>query len=101
QRVFTDVSGVETVVFRAFAQGITCWINANAGVTARFHVFTDTQLQVGIEGETIPGEPRPGQDFTFNASPKQGVYPIYEADVTAKVVPITISATITPESGKT
>jgi len=54
-----------------------------------------------LEGEATPSEPRPGQDFTFNAGPVQGVYPIYEADVTAKVVPITISATITPESGNT
>ena len=101
QRVFTDVSGVATVVFRAFPQGITCWVNASAGVNVRFNVFTYTQIQVAIEGEATPGEPRPGQDFTFNAGPVQGVYPIYEADVTAKIIPLTISATITPESGNT
>jgi hypothetical protein len=101
QTVYTDVSGVATAVFHAFSQGITCWITATAGVSVRFNVFTYTRAQVAVDGEASPSEPRPGQDFTFTATPVQGVYPIYEADVTAKVVPITISATITPASGNT
>ena len=36
----TDASGVASATFTARPQGITCWITAQAGVTARFNVFT-------------------------------------------------------------
>ena len=101
QTVLTDTTGVATVSFTAFNQGITCWITAAAGVSVRFNVFTYTQAQVYIDAQATPSEPRAGQPFTLTAGPYQGLYPIYEADVSVRVVPGTISATITPSEGNT
>ena len=101
QTVTTDMTGLATVSFTAFNQGITCWLTATAGVTARFNVFTYTQQQVYIEAQPSPSEPRSGQPFTLTAGPFQGIFPIYEADVSARVIPGTISATITPSEGNT
>src|SRR5690349_7300832 len=101
QTVHTDLTGLATVTFTAFNQGITCWVTASAGVGVKFNVFTYTQLQVYIDGQMGPSEPRAGQPFSFNAGPFQGIYPIYESDVTARIVPGTISATITPSGGNT
>lgn len=101
QTVHTDLTGLATVSFTAFNQGITCWLTAAAGVSVKFNVFTYTQLQVYIDGQMGPSEPRAGQPFTFNAGPFQGIFPIYDSDVTARIVPGTISATITPSRGNT
>jgi len=101
QVVHTDMTGLATVTFTAFDQGITCWLTATAGVSVTFKVFTYTQLQVYIGSEMGPSEPRAGQPFTFNAGPFQGIFPIYDSDVSARIVPGTISATITPSEGNT
>ncbi len=101
QTVMTDLTGVATVTFTAFTQGITCWVRAAAGVQVQFNVFTYTQQQVYLDGKASPSEPRPGQPFTFTTGPYQGVFPIYEADVSARVIPGTISATISPGTDNT
>src|SRR5690348_16659874 len=101
QTVHTDLTGLATVSFTAFNQGITCWLTASAGVSVTFNVFTYTQLQVYIDGQMGPSEPRAGQEFTFNAGPFEGIFPIYDSDVSARIVPGTISATITPSRGNT
>ena len=97
--VVTDTTGVASATFTAFNQGIGCWINASAGVSVRFNVFTFSPGQAYIEGATTPEEVRPGQPFTLTAGAYQGAYPIYEADVSARVIAGTIDATITPSGG--
>jgi hypothetical protein len=94
----TDGDGIASAAFTAFSQGITCTVSAVDGVAVRFNVNTYTLAQVQIEGELTPSEPRPGQPFTLSAGPFQGRFPIYEADVTARVIPGTITATISPGS---
>ncbi len=97
--VTTDAAGVASATFTAVNQGITCWINASAGVNVRFNVFTYSVAQVYVDGQVSPSEPRAGEEFTLTAGAYQGAYPIYGSDVTARVLPGTISATIAPASG--
>lgn len=97
--VMTDTTGVASATFTAFNQGIGCWINASAGVSVRFNVFTFSPGQAYIEGTVTPDETRPGQPFTLTAGAYQGAYPIYEADVSARIVAGTIDASITPSGG--
>lgn len=97
--VITDTTGVASATFTARGLGIGCWINATAGANARFNVFTYNLGQAYIAGAAYPDEPLPGQDFTLLAGAYQGAYPIYGADVTARVIPGTISATVTPAIG--
>jgi len=97
--VVTDSTGVASATFTARSLGITCTIAATAGVTARFNVFTYNLGQAYIDGGAFPASPPVGQDFTFLAGAYQGAYPIYDADVVARVIPGTISATISPSTG--
>jgi hypothetical protein len=82
----TDANGVASMGFTARAQGITCWINVQAGAAARFNVFTYTLGQVTIDGVRFPADPRPGQSYVFTAGAGAGAYPIYNAEITARVV---------------
>ena len=95
----TDANGVASATFTARGSGISCWIVASAGASVRFNVFTYTAAQVYIDGQSSPARPRPGESFTFTAGAYQGVYPLYESDVTARVIPGSISATISPGAG--
>ena len=97
--VVTDTTGVASATFTARPQGITCRFSATAGVSVRFNVYTYTLRQVSIEGEVSPSELRPGTPFSLNAGAYQGTYPVYGAEVTARVIPGTISATISPNAG--
>ena len=97
--VVTDTTGVASATFTARPQGITCRFSATAGVRVEFHVYTYTLRQVSIEGEVYPSELRAGTPFTLSAGAFQGVYPVYGAEVTARVIPGTISATISPDGG--
>ena len=83
----TDAAGVASVGFTARPQGITCWITAQAGVTARFNVFTYVMGLVTLSSSLSPAQPRPGQPFTFTALASAGAYPIYGSHVEARVVP--------------
>ena len=85
--VKTDASGVASAGFTARPQGITCWITAQAGASATFNVFTYTLAQVSVSTSISPAEPRPGSPFTFTALASAGAYPIYGAQVEARVVP--------------
>lgn len=85
--VTTDANGTASVTFTARAQGITCWIVAQAGASVRFNVFTYTMGQVGLTGAISPAKPRPGAPFTVAGRAFAGSYPIYDADITARVVP--------------
>jgi hypothetical protein len=83
----TDASGVASAPFTARPQGITCWVTAQAGVSARFNVFTYTLGQVGLVGSIVGGERRAGQSFGFDAVAAAGAYPIHGARVDARAVP--------------
>jgi hypothetical protein len=85
--VVTDSTGTASVTFTARAQGITCWVVAQAGASVRFNVFTYTMGQVALTGTLSAAKPRPGLPFTLTARATAGVYPIYDADITARVVP--------------
>jgi hypothetical protein len=100
----TDASGVATATFTARPQGITCWIRATAGVQATFNVFTYTMGQVGIQATLSPANPRAGDAFTLTAGAYAGAYPIYDAELTARIVERGGRATVSPEgadSGRT
>jgi hypothetical protein len=92
----TDANGVASMGFTARAQGITCWITAQAGASARFNVFTYTIGQVSIDGVRYPADPRPGQSYVFTAGAGAGAYPIYNSEITARILPETSTATISP-----
>ncbi len=97
--VGTDTTGVASATFTARPQGIGCWITASAGASARFNVFTYNLGLAFIDGAATPADVPPGQPFTLTAGAYQGAYPIYEGDVTARVIPGSISATLSPDSG--
>jgi hypothetical protein len=98
--VMTDASGTASVTFTAFNQGLGCWITAAAGTaSARYNVFTYTPIQVHIEGTVSPEDPRPAQPFSITAGAYEGAYPIYNADITARVIPGSMTATIAPATG--
>ena len=99
--VATNSNGVASATFKARPQGITCWVTAVApgGVGVTFNVYTYTEPLIYLDGVTTPESPRVAQPFTFTAGVFQGAYPIYEADISARVIPGTISATISPGSG--
>jgi hypothetical protein len=96
--VATDATGLASTSFRAFNQGITCWLTATAGVTARFDVLTYVAANVYLAATLDPPEPRPGQAFSVTASAKSGLYRIYNADIAARIVRGTGSAAISPGS---
>ena len=96
--VLTDVTGTASVTFTARAQGITCWVVAQAGASVRFNVFTYTIGQVALAGSASPALAKPGQPITFTARALAGSYPIYNAEIGARVVPATAAA-IVPAGG--
>ncbi len=97
----TDSQGVASMGFTARPQGITCWINASATpATVRFNVFTYTLAQVSLSA-SYPAERTPGEPFTFTAAAATGVYPIWNADLSARVIAGTSSAQLAPGSGNT
>ena len=94
--VTTDATGLASTTFRAFNQGITCWLVANAGVQVRFEVLTFVASNVYFSATTNPPEVRPGQTFTVTAAARYGLYNLYNADIAARVVPGTASASVFP-----
>lgn len=97
--VVTDVTGLASVPFTATTQGITCWVTASAGASVRFDVYTYSLSNVQLSATLVPAEPRPGQPFTIFAAVKSGAYPIYDADISARVIAGTASATLSAASG--
>jgi hypothetical protein len=99
--VRTDTTGVATTTFTARPQGITCWLVASAGVQVRFDVLTYNLGNVYFDARLDPPQPLPGQRLRVNAAVKAGAYTIYHADVTARVLPGTSTATLAPGSANT
>jgi hypothetical protein len=99
--VRTDNDGVASATFTARPQGIVCWITASAGVSFTYTVLTYLPANVGFAASLSPPEPKPGQPFSVTVSPRQGLYPIYNHDVSARIVPGTASATLARGSANT
>lgn len=98
--VATDSNGVASVRFTAFSQGITCWLIADAGVQVRFFVITYVPA-FAAASTTIPARVEPGEPFTISASALYGTFKLYNADISARIVPGTTSATISPATANT
>ena len=95
----TNSSGVASARFTATTVGVGCWITVSAGASVRFNVFTYSSAQVYVDGEAQPGDVRPGEEFVLRAGAYQGAYPIYGSDLSARVIPGTIGAQLSPSEG--
>lgn len=93
----TDANGVASLNFNALQVGsIRCTVFAVAGAQVRYEVLTYPLGTAYISATMEPAEPRPGQPFTVSARAKVGIYDIYNADISARVIPGTASASISP-----
>jgi hypothetical protein len=99
--VAADANGVASATFTARPQGIVCHMVAAAGASITFTILTYLPANVYFDVTTNPGEVKPGQSFSVSASPKVGAYPIYNADISARIVARTASANISPGGGNT
>ncbi len=97
--VRADATGLASATFTARAQGITCWVAASAGIEVRWDVLTFTLPLVHFQAELIPPQPRPGQPYALAVTPMAGTYRLHEAEVSARIVPGSASATIAPSVG--
>ncbi|HZZ94736.1 MAG TPA: hypothetical protein VFE23_19400 [Usitatibacter sp.] len=97
----TDANGVASALFTAMPEGIVCHVVAAAGATASFTVLTYLPRNVSFAVTMDPTAPKPGQSVHLAVTPAVGVYPIYNADVTAAIVPETGQASLAPASGNT
>ena len=95
--VVTDATGMASATFTAsIPGGITCHVLASAGVAVRFDVITYQTNQTQLAVSIVPATPRPAQPYTLVVSPMMGVFKLYNVDVSARVIPGTASASITP-----
>jgi hypothetical protein len=94
--VSTDATGLASATFTARAQGITCWVAATAGVQVRWDVLTFTLPLVHFRTELTPPRPRPGESYVLTVTPMAGAYRLHEAEVTARVVAGSASASLSP-----
>jgi hypothetical protein len=99
--VTADANGVASARFTARSQGIVCHMVVGAGASVTFTILTYIPSNVVLDVSTSPGELKPGQSFGVTVSPRVGAYPIYNADITARVVPGSGSATLSPGSANT
>jgi hypothetical protein len=94
--VTSDAAGVASAAFTARNQGITCWVTASAGVQVRWDVLTFTPGQVHFATQLTPPQPRPGEAYKLTVTPMAGAYRLYEADVAARVIEGSASASVSP-----
>jgi hypothetical protein len=97
----TDANGVASAAFTAWPQGIVCHIVVSAGANATFTVLTYLPQSVSFRVTQEPAEPRPGQAVHLDVTPGVGLYPIYNADVSASVVAGSGNATLSPALANT
>lgn len=96
-----DANGVASASFTARPQGIVCHMVVTAGASVRFTILTYLPANVYLDVATSPTEIKPGQSIGVSVSPKVGAYPIYNADISARIVAGTGSATISPGRANT
>jgi hypothetical protein len=94
--VATDATGLASATFTARPQGITCWVTASAGVQVKWDVLTFTLPLVHFETRIMPPQPRPGEGYALSVTPMAGAYRLYEADVIARVIEGSASASVSP-----
>jgi hypothetical protein len=99
--VAADANGVASATFTARPQGIVCHMVVAAGASVTYTILTYLPANLYLDAATSPGEIKPGQSFSLNVSPKVGAYPIYNAEVSARIVSGTGSAALTPERANT
>ena len=96
-----DANGVASALFTARPQGIVCHVVASAGASVSFTVLTYSPRNAYFAVTLQPPEPKPGEPVHLEVTPSVGVYPIYDADVSASIVPGTGSAVLAPGAGNT
>jgi hypothetical protein len=97
----TDANGIASALFTAMPQGIVCHVLVADGATATFTVLTYLPRNVYFAVTMDPPEPKPGQAVRLAVTPAVGAYAIYNADVSAAVVPGTGNATLAPGGANT
>lgn len=96
-----DANGVASATFTARPQGIVCHMVVGAGASVTFTILTYVAANLYFDVTKSPAELKPGQSFGLNVSPKVGAYSIYNAEVSARIVAGTGSASISPGSANT
>ncbi|HET7729929.1 MAG TPA: hypothetical protein VFK48_07860 [Usitatibacter sp.] len=96
ETVTTDASGFASAVFTARPLGITCRVTATAGISVRWDVITFTLPLVNFRMQLAPPQPRPGEAYRLTVTPMSGAYRLYEADVIARVIDGSASASVSP-----
>ena len=96
----TDANGIATARFTALNQGITCWLVASDGAQAQFDVLTYVAADAYVDAQ-IPSRVVPGVPFQVSAAALAGLYPLYEVDLAASIVPGAGSASVTPANAST
>lgn len=96
-----DANGVASVSFTAFTSGgVTCFVNATAGASVSFHVVTYRQDQLSIAvGTAVLFSPQAPTEI--EVSIRMGVTVLYEAEVSARLVPGASNAALAPASANT
>lgn len=97
----TDANGVASALFTAMPQGIVCHVLVADGATASFTVLTYLPRNVYFAVTADPPDPKPGQAVHLSVIPAVGAYPIYNADVSAAIVPGTGNAALASSSANT
>jgi len=93
----TDANGIASARFTALNQGITCWLVASDGAQAQFNVLTYVAAGAYLDARW-PTRILPGVPFDVTAAAMSAQYPLYEADITASIVPGAGSASLAPSS---
>jgi hypothetical protein len=102
QDVRADATGMASVNFRVtVTPGVTCWVIATAGITARFDVLTYPPSTVYFTLATNPAKPRPTEPYDLSVSAWMGQYKLYEVDIAARIIAGTASATLSAASDNT
>lgn len=98
----TDTTGTATLNFTAMIPaGITCWLNASAGVTAHWDVHTYQPGGVRLTYTTNPATPRTGEAYTLSVVANWGAYTLYNVDIGARVIPGSVTAAISTATAST
>src|SRR5258708_15216035 len=97
----TDLNGTASATFTALYIGATyCWVTARAGAASIvFDVIVFPISSAYVSATLDPAEPRPGQPFKVVAAAQVGQYPLFNADLAARIVPRTTSASLSTTAG--
>ncbi len=98
--VNADGNGVASTTFTAFNQGITCRLVASAGARVQWNVLTYLPAYAYLAAR-IPSNVPPGQPFMVTGAAMYGAYSLFDADIAARIVPGSASASISPGSANT